>query len=125
MFLSNLSVKRPVAICSFLIALMLLGINAYRKMPLELLPKMDAPYITIVTTYPGASPAEIETDIAKRIEDAVVSIDGLKHITSSCMENVCQTLLEFQLEIEVDEAANDVREKIDLITCGQAQCPQI
>ena len=66
---------------------------------------MDAPYITIFTTYPGASPAEIETDIAKRIEDAVVSIDGLKHLTSSCMEDVCQMLLEFELEIDVDDFA--------------------
>jgi HAE1 family hydrophobic/amphiphilic exporter-1 len=101
--------------CSLLIALMLLGMNSYRKMGLEFLPKMETPYITIVTVYPGASPTEIETDVAKRIEDVVVSIDGLKHVTSSCMENACQTLLEFELEIDIDEAANDVREKIDLV----------
>ena len=47
--------------------------------------------------------------------DVVVSIDGLKHVTSSCMENVCQTLLEFNLDVDVDVAANDVREKLDLI----------
>ncbi|MCP4642762.1 MAG: efflux RND transporter permease subunit [bacterium] len=115
MFLSRASVRRPVAMCSLIIALALLGINAYRKMGLENLPKVDAPYITVMTIYPGASPEEIETDIAKRIEDVIVSIDGLKHVTSSCMENGCQTFLEFDLDIAVEDAANDVREKLDLI----------
>lgn len=116
MFLSNASIRRPVAMGCLIIALTLLGVNAYRKMGLEFLPSVDVPYITVVTVYPGATPAEIETDIAKRIEDAVVSIDGLKHVTSTCMENVCQNLLEFELEVDVDVAANDVREQLDLIT---------
>ena len=98
-----------------IIGLVLLGLNAWRKMGLELMPKVDIPYITIVTVYPGASPEEIETDVAKRIEDAVVTIDGLKHVSSSAMENVCQTLLEFNLNVNVDIAATDVREKLDLI----------
>lgn len=100
--------------CLF-IGLTLLGVNAYRKMTLEVMPKVDVPYITIVTVYPGATPEEIETDIAKRIEDEVSSISGLKHVTSMCLENVCQTLLEFELEVDVDIAATDVREKLDLI----------
>jgi HAE1 family hydrophobic/amphiphilic exporter-1 len=95
--------------------LALLGFNAYRKMGLELMPKMDAPFVTIITVYPGASPEELETDVAKRIEDEVVAIDGLKHVSSTCMENACQTLLEFEMEVNVDVAATDVREKIDLI----------
>jgi len=84
-------------------------------MGMENFPKIDLPYVTILTVYPGGSPQEIETDIAKRIEDAVSTIDGLKHVISACMENACQTILEFQLEVDVDIAANDVREKIDLI----------
>jgi HAE1 family hydrophobic/amphiphilic exporter-1 len=115
MFLSDASVKRPVAMGSLIIALALLGINAYRKMGLELMAKVDLPYITITTLYPGASPTEIEADIAKRIEDQVVAIDGLKHVSSTCMENVCQTLLEFNLDVNVDIAATDVRERIDLV----------
>ena len=115
MILSDFSVRRPVATSCLMIGLTLLGINAYRKMGLELMPKVDIPYITVVTVYPGASPEELEADVAKRIEDAVVSIDGLKHVSSTCMENVCQTLLEFQLHVDVDIAATDVREKLDLI----------
>jgi hydrophobic/amphiphilic exporter-1 (mainly G- bacteria), HAE1 family len=116
MFLSNASVRRPVAMGCLIIGLTLLGLKSYRSLGLEMMPRVDIPYVTIVTVYPGASPEEIETDVAKRIEDAVVSIDGLKHVNSSCMENVCQTLLEFQLGVDVDIAATDVREKLDLIS---------
>jgi len=115
MFLSNASIRRPIAMSCLIIGLALLGLNAYRQMGLELMPRTDLPFITIVTIYPGASPEQIETDIAKRIEDQVVTIDGLKHVNSSCMENVCQTLLEFNLGVNVDIAATDVREKLDLI----------
>jgi len=115
MFLSDASVRRPVAMSCLIIGLTLLGLNASRKMGLELMPKMDAPFITVTTIYPGASPEQIETDVAKRIEDKVVTIDGLKHVSSACMENVCQTFLEFELDVDVDIAATDVREKLDLI----------
>ncbi|MBA3031150.1 MAG: efflux RND transporter permease subunit [Desulfobacteraceae bacterium] len=115
MFLSDFSVKRPVAMGCLIIGLSLLGLNSFRKMGLELMPRMDVPYITITTIYPGASPEQIETDVAKRIEDQVVTIDGLKHVSSACMENVSQTLLEFEQGTNVDIAATDVREKIDLI----------
>ena len=115
MILSDVSIRRPIAMGCLIIGLALLGLNAYRKMGLELMPKADLPYVTVVTIYPGASPEELETDVAKKIEDAVVSIDGLKHVSSTCMENVCLTLLEFQLDVDVDIAATDVREKLDLI----------
>lgn len=113
--LIQFSVKRWVAIVCLMIAITGLGINAYRKLPLEELPRTDMPYITVVTIYPGASPEEIETDCAKRIEDATSSLDGLKSITSSCLDNVCQTLIEFEVGTDVDAAANDIREKIDTI----------
>jgi HAE1 family hydrophobic/amphiphilic exporter-1 len=115
MILSDLSIRRPVAMSCVLIALTLLGLNAYRKMGLELMPKVDLPFITILTVYPGATPEELETDVAKRIEDAVVAVEGLKHITSNCMENMCQSFLEFQIGVDIDIASIDVREKLDLI----------
>ncbi|HPP88626.1 MAG TPA: efflux RND transporter permease subunit, partial [bacterium] len=115
MFLSNASIKRPIAMLCLIIGLTLLGINAYRKLGVELFPKIDVPYITVVTIYPGASPEQLEVDVAKKIENQVSSIAGLKHITSSCMENVVNTRLEFELGTDVDLAATDVREKIDMI----------
>ncbi|MBN1624932.1 MAG: efflux RND transporter permease subunit, partial [Deltaproteobacteria bacterium] len=128
MFLSNASIRRPVAMGCLIIALTILGFNAARKLGLELMPKTDLPYITVTTIYPGATPSEIETDIAKPIEDQVVTIEGLKHVSSSCMENVCMTLLEFNLGVDVDIAATDVREKLDLIRAdlpADAEDPKI
>lgn len=115
MFLSNASIRRPIAMSCLIIGLALLGLRAVNEMGLELLPKMEAPMITVTTIYPGASPEQIETDVAKRIEDQVVALDGLKHVNSTCMENVCLTFLEFHMGVDVDIAAMDVREKIDLI----------
>ena len=115
MVLSSASVKRPVAMGSLIIALVLLGLNSWRNMSLELMPAMDVPFITVVTIYPGASPEEIEVEVAKRIEDAVGEIDGLKHITSTCMPNVHQALLEFVLGTDVDIAATQVTRRIDTI----------
>ena len=87
MFLSNASVRRPIAVSALLIALVLLGLNAWRKIGLEQMPKMDIPYVTILTVYPGASPTEIETDVARKIEDAVSTIDGLNNNTSDDYAN--------------------------------------
>ncbi len=128
MFLSNASVRRPVAVSALVIAMVLLGFNAYRKLGVENMPSIDVPYITITTVAPGFTPREIETDIAKKIEDVVSSVDGLKHITSSCMENVCQTFLEFHLDVDVDIAATDVREQLGLIKeelPAEAEDPQV
>jgi len=113
MFLADASTKRPVAMSCLLIALTVLGLNAYRKMSVESLPKIDIPYITISTTWVGATPGDIETDVTKHIEDAVSGLDGLKHIESQCMENMSLVILEFNIDVDVDVAAVDVREKID------------
>ena len=113
MFLATASTKRPIAITCLLIALIALGLNSYRKIPLEQMPAVDIPYAVIVTTWIGASPEDIEKDITKRIEDAISGIDGLKTIESSSMENVSQVQLEFNLAVDIDIAAQDIREKVD------------
>lgn len=113
MFLADASTKRPVAMSCLLIALVGLGLNSYRKLSLENLPATDIPYVTITTTWVGATPEDMEKDVAKHIEDAVSSLDGLKHIETTCLENVAVITLEFQLGTDVDIAAVDVREKVD------------
>jgi HAE1 family hydrophobic/amphiphilic exporter-1 len=113
MFLATASTKRPIAITCLLIALIALGLNSYRKIPLEQMPAVDIPYAVILTTWVGASPEDIEKDITKRIEDAISGIDGLKTIESSSMENISQVQLEFNLSVDIDVAAQDIREKLD------------
>ena len=66
MFLSNSSVKRPIAMMSIIIVMLLAGINSYRKFGLDNMPNIEIPYVTITTIYPGANPEEIEVDVAKK-----------------------------------------------------------
>ncbi|MDY0149978.1 MAG: efflux RND transporter permease subunit, partial [Kiritimatiellia bacterium] len=115
MFLANASTKRPIAMSCLLIALIGLGLNSFRKLPIENMPAVDIPYVAVLTTWVGASPEDIEKDVTKPIEDAVSGIDGLKHIESSSLDNVSQVILEFNLAVDVDVAAQDVREKIDFV----------
>lgn len=115
MFLSNASIKRPIAMTTVILMVLFFGAFAYRQLGLDLMPQVELPFITVLTVYPGAAPDEIETSVAKKIEDAVVAVDGIRHLHSTCMNNVCQTLIEFELSRDVDLAAMDVREKIDLI----------
>jgi len=115
MLLSNFSVKRPIATLCIIIVIVLYGMNSYKKLGLSIMPEIDVPYVTVTTIYPGANPEVIEVDVAKKIEDAVSQIEGLKHITSTCMDNLCLNILEFDLSVDVDVAAVDVREKINLI----------
>ncbi len=120
MFLSSFSIRRPVAMTALLAVFLLFGALAYRRLGLDLIPTVDVPYVTVVTAYPGASPREIESEVARRIEDAVSLIEGVKRLDSICMEGVCQTVIEFHLGRDVDLAAMDVREKVDAI---RAQLP--
>lgn len=115
MFLVSASTKRPIAMSCLLIALIVLGLNSYRKMSIEDMPAVDVPYVTIITTWVGASPEDIEKDVSKHIEDAVSGIDGLKHIQSSSLDNVSQVTLEFKVGTSVDVASQDVREKVDAV----------
>lgn len=115
MSLSDFSIRRPVAISALIIGLVLLGLQAYRKMPVEFLPSMDIPLLTVQTVYPGASPEQLETDVTKRIEDKMMSLDGLDFIQSTCMENICLTQIQFVNGVDIDLAATDVREKLDMI----------
>ena len=115
MFLSRWSVRRPIAMTSFIIILVMIGCYFYPKLSIDLLPNMEIPVVLVRCTYEGASPTEIEIEVAKRIEDAVASIDGIKHVTSLCIEDEARVQLEFNMGINVDVAATDVREALNRI----------
>ena len=115
MTLPELSVKRKVAMCCFILLFILIGLNSYRKINMEAVPKVNAPYVVISTVYPGASPEEVEVDVAKKIEDATATIEGLKKQTSMCIENVCVTTLEFITGTDPNIKIHEVREKLNTI----------
>ncbi len=113
MGLTNLAIKRPVAILMLIAALVVLGLQGLTKMPAELNPRVDFPTVSVFTTYTGASPSEIETIITKPIEDAVSSVEGIKNVTSVSQQGVSVVSIEFYLGTNLDVAASDVREKVD------------
>ncbi|MDD3119216.1 MAG: efflux RND transporter permease subunit, partial [Victivallales bacterium] len=94
MLLSKVSTRRPVAMSCLIILMLIFGSMAYFKMGKDNMPNIEVPYVSIVTLVPGSSPTEIEVNVARKLEDAVFGIDGLKKVNSTCMDNVCMTLLE-------------------------------
>ena len=115
MFLSNLSIKRPVLATVMMLALVTLGTASYRRLAIDLYPNVEIPVITIVTIFPGASPETVEREVSKRIEEAVNPIAGVRHVGSTSREGVSQVFVEFQLEVNTDRAAQDARTKIAAI----------
>ncbi len=115
MFLSDLSIKRPIMISMVLIALLLFGTIAYFGLNLDLVPDVSFPVITIQTVYPGAGPREIETQVSKKIEDAVSSISKIDEMTSYSMEAVSYVTIMFELDKNIDIANQEVKDKVDAI----------
>ena len=100
---------------AFIIILVMIGAYFYPKISIDLLPNMEIPVVLVRCEYEGASPTEIEVEVVKRIEDAVSSLDGIKHVTSLAMENEARIQLEFNMGINVDVAATDIREALNRI----------
>ncbi len=115
MFLSDLSIKRPVFATVLMLSLVTLGMFSYRRLAVDMYPDVEIPVVSIITKYPGASPETVEREVTKRIEEAVNPISGVKHVTSISRESVSTVVVEFRLEIRVNEASQDVRSKIGAI----------
>jgi HAE1 family hydrophobic/amphiphilic exporter-1 len=99
----------------FVLALVVLGLKARSRMPQEQNPKIDIPYITVLTTYGGAGPNEIETLVSQPIEKAVTSTGNLKNVTSTSQDGLSSVTLEFELGTDLEAAAADVRDKVSAI----------
>ena len=115
MWLAKTSVKRPVFATMVIMALVVLGIVSYPLIGVDLYPKIDFPIVTITTTLKGASPDVMDVDVTERIEGAVNTINGVKSITSTSYESFARTVIEFVLERNINEAVQDVREKVSEI----------
>ena len=113
MFLSDISIKRPIMMSMFLIVFVLFGAMAYFGMNLELTPQIDLPMVTVQTIYGGAGPQELESQVSKRIEDAVSPISGIDYIQSYSMDNVSLVLIAFDLSKDVNIGLNEVKDKVD------------
>lgn len=115
MFLSKLSIQRPVFISMIAIALVVFGYMGYKNLGIDLFPNVDIPVVFITTVYPGADAATIENDVVKKIEDAVGTVNGIKHIHGSAYQNIGTVVIEFDVEVNINVAAQEVRDKVSII----------
>ncbi|MBQ0034458.1 MAG: efflux RND transporter permease subunit [Bacteroidales bacterium] len=108
------SVQKPITTALIFVAVIIIGIFAYTKLPIDQFPQMDPPYVTVMTTYPGASASEIETNVTKILENNLNSVDHLKELTSQSKDNMSMVTMEFEWGCNIDEIVNDIRTYVDL-----------
>ena len=109
------AINRPVTTLLVFVAVIVIGVFSFLRLPIDQFPEMDPPYISVLTVYPGASASEIETNVTKIIENNLNSVDYLKEITSTTKDNISVVLLELEWGTDLDEIINDVRSYIDMV----------
>ena len=109
------SINSPITTALIFVAVMILGVFSYMRLPIDQFPEMEPPYISVMTTYAGANSSEIETNVSKLLENSLNSVEGLKEITSTSKDNLSLVTLEFEWGYDLDEAVNDIRSSIDMI----------
>src|SRR5690554_931516 len=115
MFLTRISVNHPVFATMIMVAIMVFGVYAYQRLPIEQLFDIDFPVVAVVVSYPGASPEAVEADIVRPIEDAVNTIAGLDSVQSTAQAGQAMVLMIFNLDSDSQQKAQDVRDKLDPI----------
>ena len=109
------SVNHPVTVSLIFITVAILGVFALSKLSINLLPDMGTNTIMVMTSYSGASAEDIETNITKTMENTLNGVSNLKHLTSSSKENISVITLQFEYGIDIEDATNNVRDKIDMV----------
>src|SRR5690606_2771403 len=115
MKITEVSIKRPTLVIVVFTVLTLMGLLSYFSLNYELLPKFSPPVVTVTTVYPGASPSEVENTVTKKIEDAVSSMENIKHINSSSFESLSLVTITLNNTADVDLSLNDAQRKVNTI----------
>jgi hydrophobe/amphiphile efflux-1 (HAE1) family protein len=110
--ISAWAIRKPIASIVLFFILTLLGVFAFGKLPITRFPNIDVPIVTVAVSQSGAAPSELESQVTKKVEDAVAGIAGVKRVTSSISDGLSQTTIEFRLEVNSDRAVNDVKDSI-------------
>lgn len=113
MALTNTSIKRPVATSMVFLIIIILGIAGFRYLPVDLLPPIEYPQLTVATDYPNVGPEEIEKIITEPVENAVAGVPGVERVRSRSEEGESRVTLEFAQGVNIDAASNDVRAALD------------
>ena len=109
------AIRNPVPPILLFVVLCLLGILSFMRLPVTKFPNIDIPVVLVSVTQGGATPAELETQVTREVEDAVANITGVKHIVSTVTDGSSATAIEFQLEVDTARALNDVKDAMDKI----------
>src|SRR3954453_7172974 len=119
--LAQLCVRRPVFATMLVLSLVVVGIFSYFSLGVDLFPKVDIPTVAVITANPGASPEEIETEITKKIEDAVNTISMVDEVRSVSSEGQALVIITFELAKNGDVAAQEVQNKVNLVVTDLPQ----
>lgn len=114
--LSKFSVKRPYTVVVGVVLIIILGIVSFGNMTVDLLPSMNLPYAMVMTTYPGASPEEVETVVTKPVEQTMATVSNIKNVQSVSNENASTVILEFDQTANMDSVTIEMREGLDQIS---------
>lgn len=112
MILSDISIRRPVFATVVNLVVLLVGVIAYQRLAVRLIPNVDVPIVNVSTSYPGANARVIESQITQPIEDALSGIEGIDFIQSTSREQSSQVTVRFRLDRDADAAASDVRDRV-------------
>ncbi|HLP71655.1 MAG TPA: efflux RND transporter permease subunit, partial [Bacteroidales bacterium] len=115
MSIYSASVKRPVTTILVFAALIVMGLYSLVQLPVDLYPEMELPYVVVMTTYPGASASDIESNVTRPLEDALNSVNKLKEMTSTSSDGSSVIFMEFNYGTNLDEASNDIRSSLNFI----------
>ena len=115
MNISEFSVRRPITISMLMLAMIIAGLAGLYFMRIDALPDIEPPVISVITVYPGATAIDIESEVTERLEDKLSSVNNLDTMTSKSKDNLSIITLKFEWEANLDEASNDIRDKIDLV----------
>ena len=115
MFLSDISIKRPVLATVMSLAIVLIGLVSYQRLTVREYPKIDEPVVNVDTSYPGAPAEIIESQVTQPLEESLAGIEGIELITSISRPERSQVTIKFRLDRPIDEAANDVRDRVSRV----------
>jgi hydrophobe/amphiphile efflux-1 (HAE1) family protein len=110
--ISAWAIRRPVPSLVLFMVLLALGLFSFRSLPITRFPNIDLPVVQVAVTQAGSSPAELETQVTKKVEDAVAGLTGVKHITSTVVEGSSATVIQFELGTPLDRSVNDVKDAV-------------
>jgi multidrug efflux pump subunit AcrB len=128
MNVSAWSIRNPIPAVMLFVLLTLAGLMSFRAMKVQNFPDLDLPTVTVSASLPGTAPAQLETEVARKIENAVASLQGVKHIYSKITDGSVTTTVEFRLEKPTQEAVDDVRDAVNRIRAdlpAELKDPQI